>query len=256
MTDTDSDIYGRIADDHSIVAQDKAERPQLSAPGEIDFSTEQFGQPERLPDPTTDAFASITERWICAYNDDDIALVPYDDDYFMPQASGGIRLELPRTAISHSRAAHITASNLVVITPDQIPIEHTRLRDIDPDQDEPHYELMASLQALRQDLQLTDIEDGSVTHFSQRYARLRDTSSRDSPGPNGTAELYIRCQDLEVPPEYPQTTYSGLPINLANDIAAATWTDDEPLDRYVATPTEITVVDESQLPSELDMPGE
>ena len=255
MTDTDSDIYGRIADDHTIVAQDKAERPQFSAPGNIDIGIEQFGQPEQLPNPTTDAFASITERWLCAYNDDDVALVPYNDDYFRAQASGGIRLDLPRTAISHSGASYITASNLIVITPDQIPIEHTRLLGTEISDDRPHYELTTSLQALREELQL-NTEDGSVTHFSQRYARLRDTSSRDSPGPNGTAELYIRCQDLEVPPEYPDTMYSGIPINLADDTTAATWTDDETLDRYVATPTEITVVDESQLPSEIDMPDE
>lgn len=255
MTDTDSEIYGRIDDDHTVVSKDKASRPQLTAPGGLDISLSQFGQPEQLPDPTTDAFRGIADRWVCAYSNDDMALIPYDDDYFRSQISGGIGMDVPQMAISYSGADRITASNLVIITPDQIPIQHTRLVDRDDETEGPTYELTTSLSNARQELQLTTIEDGNIEHFSQRYARVRDTSSRDSPGPNGTAELYIRCQDLEVPAEFPDTGYSGLPLDLSDDTTASVWQDDdEPFDAYVATPTEITVVDESALPDELDMP--
>ena len=255
MTDTDSDIYGRIDSDHSIIATDKASKPQLSAPGDFNIDLSQFGQPERFPDPTTAVFSNIADTWMCAYNESDMALIPYTDDYFRSAVSGGIRLSLPRMAISYSGAETITASNIVIITADQIPIQHTRLVDRDREEERPQYELTTALNTAQQELQLTDIEDGSVTHFSQRYARIRDTSSRDSPGPNGMAELYMRCQDLETPPEFPDTQYVGLPINLSEDTTASVWAEeDQSFDAYVATPTEITVVDETALPDELDMP--
>jgi hypothetical protein len=245
---SDDEIYARVAPGHKI--QDATSNSPVK---ELDIAIDTpFGELPGIPSPSTDTFRNISDKWLCGWTDDDFTIVPLEHGVFRGQVSGAVSLDVtPMSVSTDPDLSHAEVDTVSIATADQIPVDEITALDAD-NVESAIYSFDQDISDLKDRFQVNTIDDGNGELFEQRYVRIRDTSSRELQ-PREDGELYMQCQDIELPPEWPDTSYSGIPVDLSDDTTEAVWRlSDEPLDNYVMTATEIVVVSESDVPDELD----